>query len=123
LTLDARDIVLENPGYTMKNVVWKISHDGVTEEKIGEKVIFELPKTVRYTIDAIYTFEKNSKTNDTESFMAKDSIIIDLEHKTLEPILNILQSSDYAPSKVTFDASSSQSKNGTIQKFIFDFGE
>lgn len=123
LTLDARDIVLENPGYTMKNVVWKISHDGVTEEKIGEKVIFELPKTVRYTIDAIYTFEKNSKTNDTESFMAKDSIIIDLEHKSLEPILNILQSSDYAPSKVTFDASSSQSKNGTIQKFIFDFGE
>jgi PKD repeat protein len=107
----------------MKNVVWKISHDGITEEKIGEKVIFELPKTVRYTIDAIYTFEKNSKTNDTENFIAKDSIIIDLERKSLEPILNILQSSDYAPSKVTFDASSSQSKNGTIQKFIFDFGE
>jgi PKD repeat protein len=44
-------------------------------------------------------------------------------HDSLEPILQIQQSSDYTPSKVTFDASSSRSKNGTIQKFIFDFGE
>jgi PKD repeat protein len=123
LTLDARDIVLENSGYKMKNVTWKISHDWITEEKIGEKVIFELPQTVRYTIEAIYTFEKNSNTSDTDNFITKDVIIIDLEHKSLEPILNIQQSSDYAPSKITFDASSSQSKNGTIQKFIFDFGE
>jgi PKD repeat protein len=123
ITLDARDIILENSGYKMRNVTWKISHDGITEEKIWEKVIFELPQTVRYTIDAIYTFEKNSKTNDDDSFVAKDTIIIDLEHKSLEPIINIQQSSDYAPSKITFDASSSQSKNGTIQKFIFDFGE
>ncbi len=123
LTLDARDIVLENSGYKIRNVTWKISHNGITDEKIGEKVIYELPQTVRYTIEAIYTFEKNSKTIDSDNYTTKDTIIIDLEHKSLEPILTIQQTSDYAPSKITFDASSSQSKNGNIKKFIYDFDE
>ena len=123
LTLDARDIVLENSGYKIRNVLWRISTNKTTEEKVWEKVIFELPQTIRYTIEAIYTFEKNGATNNNENFTAKDTIIVDLEHKPLEPILNIQQSSDYAPVKITVDASSSQSKNGTIQKFIFDFEE
>lgn len=38
-------------------------------------------------------------------------------------MIKIQQSSDYVPVKITVDASSSISKNGTIQKFRFDFGE
>lgn len=34
LTLDARDIVLENSGYKMRNVTWRISNNKTTEEKV-----------------------------------------------------------------------------------------
>ncbi len=123
LTFDARDIVIENSGYKIRNVTWKITHDKTTEEKVGEQVIYELPKTVRYTIEAIYTFEKISNASDTDNFIARDLIIIDLAREPLEAKLVINQSSNYTPAKITVDASTSQSKNGTIQKFIFDFGE
>ncbi len=34
VTLDARDIILENPGYKMQNVKWIISDGDNTEERI-----------------------------------------------------------------------------------------
>lgn len=39
------------------------------------------------------------------------------------PRLDINLSSDYVPSTITVDASQSQSENGEIKKFLFDFGE
>jgi len=49
---------------------------------------------------------------------------LDLERKELDPVLRIVQqSSDYVPSKITVDASSSSSKNWKIQKFSFDFDD
>jgi hypothetical protein len=86
-------------------------------------VTYDIQRTARYTIEANYTFGKNIISSDADIRTARDLIILDLERKSLEPILQIQQSSDYTPAKVTIDASSSRSKNGTIQKFIFDFGE
>ncbi len=39
------------------------------------------------------------------------------------PRLDITKESDYVPSLVTVDASQSESENGEIKKFIFNFGE
>jgi PKD repeat protein len=85
--------------------------------------VFDVIKNQRYTVQAIYNFDKTIVTNMPEPYIARDTFIIDLEQKPLEAFFTIQKSSDYTPSKVTVDASSSQSKNGTIQKFIFDFGE
>jgi PKD repeat protein len=123
ITLDAQDVVSENLGYRVTNIVWKISNGATTTELVGNKVTYEVTRTERYTIEAVYTLEKNIVTNTQDTRTARDLIVLDLERKSLEPILKIQQSSDYTPAKVTFDASSSRSKNGTIQKFIFDFGE
>ena len=123
ITLDARDVVSENLGYRVTNIVWKISDSKSTIELVGEQVTYEVTRTDRYTIEAVYTLEKNIVTSSSDTRTARDFIILDLERKSLEPILKIQQSSDYTPAKITVDASSSRSKNGTIQKFIFDFGE
>lgn len=37
------------------------------------------------------------------------------------PRMNIETTSDYIPSTITIDASQSESENGEIKKFIFDF--
>ncbi|NRH21150.1 PKD domain-containing protein [Candidatus Gracilibacteria bacterium] len=124
LIFDARDIIIENPGYKMINVTWKITDSKNTEEKIGEKINFEIQRTERYKIEAIYTFEKDVAAIDSKIRTAKDIIILDLERKELDPVLKIVQqSSDYVPSKITVDASSSSSKNWKIQKFTFDFDD
>ncbi len=123
LTLDARDIILENPWYNLKGVTWKISDGKKIEEKVWEKVTAEILKSQRYTINVLYTFEKNIATNSNNTRIARDTIILDLDRKSLEPVMIIQKSSDYTPAKITVDASTSQSKNGTIDKFIFDFGE
>lgn len=124
LIFDARDIIIENPGYKMINVTWKITDSKNTEEKIWEKINFEIQRTERYKIEAIYTFEKDVAAIDSKIRTAKDIIILDLERKELDPVLKIVQqSSDYVPSKITVDASSSSSKNWKIQKFTFDFDD
>jgi PKD domain len=123
ITLDARDVVTENLGYNLREVIWKISDGKKIIEKVWSIVTFEIPQTQRYTIEAQYIFDKNIVQTTADTRTARDLIILDLAHQSLEPVLNIQQSSDYTPAKVTVDASSSLSKNGTIQKFIFDFGE
>lgn len=123
ITLDARDVILENPGYKIQSIKWTISYGDTVEEKIWDKVNYEIPRTARYVIKGIYTFEKTIATTDAKTRTTEDTIILDLEKKIIDPIFRIQQSSDYIPSKVTVDASSSTSKNGKLQKFIFDFGE
>lgn len=118
LTLDARDITLSNDGYSLKSVVWKISNGKKTEEQRWEKISITLNEPLRYTIEAYYTFQR---TNTLEVETAKDSVIIDIERKSLMPRLDISIDSDYVPSLVTVDASQSQSENGEIKKFIFNF--
>jgi hypothetical protein len=123
ITLDAQDVVTENLGYSMNGVFWRISAGGkLIEEKVWAKVTLTLPQTQRYSIDAIYTFAKGG-TGTGDLRTARDTIILDLTQRPLQWVIKIQQSSDYVPVKVTIDASSSTSKNGTIQKFRFDFGE
>lgn len=120
LTLDARDITSSKDGYNLESVVWKISDGKTTEEKRWDRISVTLTEPLRYTIEWSYTF-KRERTAEIEK--ARDVVIIDIERKSLMPKLDISVDSDYVPSIVTVDASQSQSENGEIKKFIFNFWE
>lgn len=120
LTLDGRNIAIANPWYILESVNWKIQNQKEVEEKQGEIINITLDKPLRYTIEWTYNFRKTS-TNTIES--TKEMVIIDIEKKSLMPRIDIKTSSDYVPSIVTVDASQSESTNGEIKKFIFDFWE
>lgn len=120
LTLDGRNIAIANPWYILESVNWKIQNQKETEEKQGEVINITLDKPLRYTIEWTYNFRKTS-TNTIES--TRDMVIIDIEKKSLMPRIDIKTSSDYVPSIITVDASQSESTNGEIKKFIFDFWE
>jgi PKD repeat protein len=123
VTVDARDVVPENPGYELTEVRWVMTDGRNTIEKIGERVTFDILNTYRYTIVGHYTFEKDLPGSLPDIKKATDNITIDVERKTLIPRLNIIQSSDYVPTSVTVDASQSWSENNEIIKFIYNFGE
>ncbi len=120
LTLDARDITSSTDGYILESVSWKISDGKNTEEKRWDRISISLTEPLRYTIEWSYIFRRN-RTNEIEK--TKDIVIIDIERKSLMPRLEVSVSSDYIPSIVTVDASQSQSENGEIKKFIFNFWE
>ena len=123
LTFDARDIVSANPGYSIESVLWKINNGKKTEEKKGSKVDITFSEPLRYTVECIYTFKKEVAAGETTRETSQDTVIVDIERRNLMPRLDINLSSDYVPSTVTVDASQSQSENGEIKKFLFDFGE
>ncbi len=120
LTLDARDITSSTDGYILESVSWKISDGKNTEEKRWDRINVSLTEPLRYTIEWSYIFRRN-RTNEIEK--TKDIVIIDIERKSLMPRLEVSVNSDYVPSIVTVDASQSQSENGEIKKFIFNFWE
>ncbi len=118
LTLDARDVRSNNEGYVLESVVWKIVNIKKTEEKRWDKISISLLEPLRYTITGMYTFKR---TSGNERETAMDSVIIDIERKSLMPRLKVTSSSDYVPSMITVDASESESDKWEIKKFIFDF--
>jgi hypothetical protein len=123
LTFDARDVVSGNVGYTLESVLWKISNGRESREERGTKVDIEFSQPLRYTIEAIMIFKKSSPGWPDIEESVSDTIVVDIERKSLMPRLDIQMSSDYVPSLVTVDASQSESENGEIKKFIFDFWE
>ncbi len=123
LTFDARDVVSGNLGYTLDTVLWKISNGKTSEERRGTKINIDFNQPLRYTVEWIYTFKKISPSGKAEAETVQDTVIIDIERKSLMPRIDITMTSDYVPSLVTVDASQSESENGEIKKFIFDFGE
>lgn len=123
LTLDARDVVTVNPGYKLKDVRWFFSDGKTTQEKQGERVTFEIANTFRYTVNIAYTFEKTIIGTATTEEQARESVIIDVEHKSLIPRIQIQKTGDYVPVKVTVDGSQSRSENGEIKKFVWNFWE
>jgi PKD repeat protein len=123
LTFDARDIVSWNAWYALTNVLWKISNGKNSEERRWEKISIEFNQPLRYTIEAYYTFKKSVPgENDIEETL-KETVVVDIERRSLMPRMNITKTSDYIPSLVTIDASQSESEEGEIKKFIFDFWE
>lgn len=122
ITLDAQDVLSENPWYTLEDTLWKISNGKRIEEKRGKKITVTLDESLRYTIDASYSFRSlTNALSGSVREIAHDSIVIDIARKSLVPIMDISTSSDYVPSLVTIDASRSKFSDGEIKKFRFNF--
>lgn len=122
LTFDARDVI-SGPGYILDDVLWKISNGQTTLEKKWTKVDIDFNQSLRYTVECVYTFRKETSTGERVIETAQDTVIVDIERKNLTPRLSVTPTSDYVPSTVTVDASRSEVENGEIKKFIFDFWE
>lgn len=99
---------------------WEISDGSTTEQKIGERIEYHINRTTRFVITAKYQFRASISGEIQE---AQDVIILDLERKSLTPILRINKTSDYVPAKITVDGSQSRAEYSEIIKFIYDFGE
>jgi hypothetical protein len=114
-------VVSGNPGYSLSDVLWKISNGKNTEERRGQKISIEFNQPLRYTVDALYTFKKSIPGEKDREETIKETIVIDIERRSLMPRMDIKTTSDYVPTLATVDASQSESEEGEIKKFIFDF--
>lgn len=119
VSFDATDIRVENYGYELDNVEWDFDNDG-TYEKVGMKAKYELIEEKRYTFRVRYTFADKEK-NIVSSIGEK--IIFEPEMKDVNLTLKLTQDSEYAPTNIHVDGSASIPKEGTITKFMYDFGE
>jgi PKD repeat protein len=109
-------MVVKNDGYSLDSVEWDF---GGKEKKAGALVDYEIISEGRLEVTAKYVF-KHSGTDETGEVTEK--IVFESRKKDLAAQMSIVQDSSYAPSTIRFDASASSTKNGTITKFIFDFG-
>lgn len=116
---DATDVKVDNYGYELTNVEWNFDGD-TTFEKTGNKVTYELIEEKRYTFTVRYTFTDTEKN--TTSLM-EERIIFEPAKKDIALSLKLTQDSEYAPAIVHVDGSASIPKQGTITKFMYDFGE
>ncbi|MDP2104049.1 MAG: PKD domain-containing protein, partial [Candidatus Gracilibacteria bacterium] len=116
---DATDVKVDNYGYELTNVEWDFNNDG-TFEKTGEKVKYELIEEKRYTVTVRYTF---TAPEQKESGTLEEKIFLEPKKKNISVSLKVNQDSEYAPATIHVDGSASQLKEGTITKFMYDFGE
>jgi PKD repeat protein len=123
ISLDARDVVTENPWYTVEWVRWIIQYGKTKEEKEWQRVNVQINTSIRYTIQAIYTINKNIAVSANDTKTATEIIIIDTERKSLMPKIIVQSTSDYVPTLITVDGSQSKSENWEIKKFIYNFWE
>ncbi len=120
--LDSRDVTSENLDYRLSKTSWKLSDGKKIEEKEGEEVTFDLIEPLRYVVNIRYTFSPNvSKWNDDK--FQDETVIFDIEHKSLIPRITIQSPRDYVPVVITVDGSLSESENNEIKKFVYDFGD
>lgn len=119
LQFDATDVKVDNYGYDLSKVEWDFNGDGVFE-KTGPKITYELIEEKRYTVQVRYTFTDKEKNI---SSAISEKIIFDSGKKDINLALKLTQDSEYVPATVHVDGSASIPKQGTITKFIYDFGE
>lgn len=116
LTFDAQDVLVRNGGYYLDAVEWDFAGK---DRKTGKKVEYEILNEGRTEVKVKYIF-KQSGTDELGE--VEERIVLEAQKKDLAAQMKIVQDSEYAPSTIRFDGSASSTKNGTITKFIYDFG-
>ncbi len=119
IQFDATDVKVENFGYELSKVEWDLNEDG-DFEKTGNVLKYELVEEKRYTINVRYTFV-NKERESTATIDEK--IIFESEKQDISLTMKLTQDSEYAPTTIHVDGSASIPKQGTITKFMYDFGE
>ncbi|MDQ1343779.1 MAG: hypothetical protein QG650_499, partial [Patescibacteria group bacterium] len=122
LTFDATDVRVRNTGYQLESVEWTFGNGG--PQKTGLNVNYELVRDGRFEVTVKYLFHNAS---DDDRSDVSERIVFDGKKKDLAANL-VITSPDsdgenfYAPTTIRFDGSASRTKQGTITKFIYDFG-
>ncbi len=119
VNFDATDVKVDNYGYDLTKVEWDFDGDGVFD-KTDTTTKYELIEEKRYTFTVRYTFVDKNK-NITSPIQEK--IIFEPAKKDISLSLKLTQDSEYAPATIHVDGSASSPKQGTITKFMYDFGE
>lgn len=122
LSFDARDVRVKNPGFELESAEWIFGRDGL--KKSGTNVDYELINEGRFEVSVKYVF--HSSIDDSRNELT-EKIIFDGKKKDLAAniVISSPDSKDenfYAPTTIKFDGSASKTKDGTISKFIYDFG-
>jgi len=119
IQFDATDVKVDNYGYELSGVEWDFDGDGKFE-KTGPKAKFELIEEKRYTFQVRYTFTDKEKVITST---IEERMIFESQKKDINLALKLTQDSEYVPATVHVDGSASIPKQGTITKFLYDFGE
>lgn len=118
LTLDARSVRTEESIYILKEVNWDTNWDGKIDKKWKEiDLEVNVPGILNIWVE--YTFFRINKK--TDEIKVKEMINIEGVEKDANLSLKIDQDSEYAPTKVAFDASASKVKWEDIIKFAYDY--
>lgn len=123
ITADARDVTSENLGYRLSRVLWTFSDGKKIEEKEWEVVSFDITHPLRYTLSIKYVFTPNTSRGEEDERISQDTIIFDIENKSLIPRVSLQVPRDYVPVVITIDGSQSFAENSEIKQFTFDFGD
>lgn len=121
ITVDARDVISENLWYQLSRVLWTFSDGKKIEEKEWEVVSFDITNPVRYTLNIKYIFSPNVTRGEEDERISLDTVIFDIENKSLIPRVSLQVPRDYVPVIVTIDGSQSFAENSEIKQFTFDF--
>ncbi len=122
ITFNGENIRVTNPGYEVKEILWKIGG----EEKKGTKIDYNFVEEKQYEILVTYVFAKIGTGDETK---VTEKITIEGKSREIVPSLQISSNGNdtlddlYATVDVKFDASASKVRSGKISQFIYDFWE
>lgn len=122
IVFDATDVRVKNPGYELETVEWKFGSDG--PEKLGKRIEYEIVRDGRFEVQVRYVFFNQIREERSET---SERIVFEGKKRDLVADLTITSDDSdgenfYAPTTIKFDGSASKTKNGSITKFIYDFG-
>lgn len=123
LQFDARNIRTTDSTYSLASVDWNFTGSGSNAsgglfDASGTLVTQAINIPNRYQFQVRYTFVSSLK-NDTQTIT--ENMVINAQAQDFSADLQTKASGDQAPVSVAFNASASQTKNGKIAQFIFDF--
>ena len=118
LKLDARFIKADNTLYSLNKVDWDYNSDWDIDEssKIWK---YDVNTEWSHKISVYYTF--TNKKIDNKTIKLKEQIFIEGIKKDAIIDFKIIKKSNYAPTIVGFDASTSKVKDKNIVKYIWDY--
>ena len=86
-------------------------------------VSFDIINPIRYTLSIRYIFTPNVTRGEEDERVSTDTVIFDIENKSLIPRVSLQVPRDYVPVVITIDGSQSFAENSEIKQFTFDFGD
>lgn len=119
LTYNAEEVRIDGlPGesITIEDVEVYFDDQRITS---GIKSEFIIPQATKYNIYFKYLI----KTNRWEKDTVTQRIIIESSAQSMNPVMEVSTSNNFAPVTLTVDASASSVRSGRIEKYLFDFGE